>query len=403
MFLVLSLPYYSGDVKNHVVWADSIIKSGPSGLYDRYFHDYSYPNYPPVAMWSFVLSELAYRSTNSLIWYLNTNIPFFPSRLVYFFQWENVHFAYIKLPAIISNIGIGIAIYLLFGLLKKNASFRLKIFLSALFLLNPASIYLSVIWGQIDTMPIMFLVFAIYFALRKSTWLTFISISLSLLSKQTVIIFMPIFLVFSYKLFNLKKILLGLSLASAIFYIAYAPFNNNSLFYPLELYRSNFKYVAFITSASALNFWGAISDFRGTSDLEKFGIFTYQQWGYLIFGLFFIPALLAFIRRKRSLEYFFHFLFLTTIAYFFILTRMHERYLIPVTIFGTLMLLFNKKYIFGLIFFTFLHFLNLYRGLYQPDMGIFNMMAKNIFLQQVLVLIYFLILIFHTYKFFKKA
>ena len=44
VYIILSFPYFSGDVKNHIVWGTSILDEGTSGFYQREFHNFSFPN-----------------------------------------------------------------------------------------------------------------------------------------------------------------------------------------------------------------------------------------------------------------------------------------------------------------------------------------------------------------------
>ncbi|MEK6882180.1 MAG: hypothetical protein AABY22_21360 [Nanoarchaeota archaeon] len=78
IFFVMSLPYYSGDVKNHVIWAQSILDQGIVGFYERYFHDYAFQSYPPISTGLFVVSLGLYNLLYNLIHFLNIQIPVFP-------------------------------------------------------------------------------------------------------------------------------------------------------------------------------------------------------------------------------------------------------------------------------------------------------------------------------------
>src|SRR3989344_4927136 len=125
VYFVLSFPYYSGDVKNHVIWAKSILDFGPFGLYERTFHDYAYPNYPPLAMFTFTLSLIIYNLVYSFIWFLNNSFSVFPSNFIITFESWNMQAAFLKLPALISTIGISFILYNL-GQRTKKTQFLLE-------------------------------------------------------------------------------------------------------------------------------------------------------------------------------------------------------------------------------------------------------------------------------------
>ncbi len=401
-YLFVSLPYYSGDVKNHLVWANSILEDGPEGLYDRNFHDFAYPNYPPVAMLLFAFFQQLYKLTDQFVWFLNTLIPQFPSNWVYFVRWENVNITFLKLPAILANIFIGFGIYLFYKLLKPNAKFKEKITIVLLFLLNPASVYISAIWGQIDTLPLAFVLLAFYFAVRKKTLLAFFLSTLALLSKQTIIIFWIIFLIYCLKSMPIKSVIKGLVLTVVVFYLSYLPFHQPSLIWPINLYQTNFSLVSYSTGPSVINLWGILSDFKGVSDLDKFLGVSYHSLSIILFSIVFLPLLFVFIKRKVKNFELIHFLFLTTALYFLLLTRMHERYLIPIVVFSALAFYQRRIGTFNYLFFGILHFINLYRNLLQPDIPLLVFLADSVIVLQALTVIYF-VTTFYNYLIFLKT
>lgn len=402
LYLILSLPYYSGDIKNYLVWSESILKDGPFGLYDRTFHDFFNPNYPPVAMLLFTLSLWLYKQSLFLIWMLNLSFPFFPSNLVHFFQWENVEMAFFKLPGIFANIGLGVGSYLIYGMLKKKAGEWEKILASILFLLNPAAIYISIIWGQIDTLPLAFLMFAIYFLYKAKILLAFFLATLMLLSKQSAIIFWALFALLAIKLYGFNKLKKGFLLTVVVFYLSYLPFHQFSLTWPINLYYTHLSLVSSsATSPGAFNFWGILSSFELIDDSGRFLSLTYQSWGYLLFSIIFLPVLIIFFKRKQDLYHLVLTYFIFSISFFLFLTRMHERYLIPAVLFSSLLVLKNKKHWLFYIFFSLLHFLNLYKGLLQPDFPILVFLVKDIFFLQVLVVIYMGMMIYSLFLYAK--
>lgn len=399
LYFYLSVPYYSGDVKNHLVWAESLLTDGPMGFYSREFHDYAFPNYPPLAMFLFALSLQLYYWCNDLIWFLNINIPQFPSNLVHFIEFENTKIAFLKLPGIISNFGIAVALYYLVG--KYNLTKTKRLLVPLFFLLNPATFYLSVIWGQIDLLPMMFFILAILLLFQKNWILSAFVMILALLSKQTVVVFLPVFIWILGKKYGLKKLAIGLAIMLTIFYLSYLLFNNSSLIWPFEIYKLNFNLVAPSVGENAINLWGVAFNFQRSFDGQKISILSLQQIGYLIFLFIIIIPMLKFLKRACLLTGVLRFCFLLTVGYFLFLTRMHERYLIPVLIFATPLAFIDKRYILGLIFFSLLHFLNLYRGLFQPDLdGLTNIM-KNTSVLKVLVIIYTILVMYYLRIFIK--
>lgn len=396
---LLSLPYYSGDVKNHLVWAKSIVNEGTLNFYQREFHNFAFPNYPPLAMLAFAISLKLYQLLNQLAWYLNIQFRIFPSNLIYLFEWENTLIAFLKLPAILSNIAIALGLYFLTSL--KERSEKIKIIAAASFLLNPASLYLSVIWGQIDLMAMAFLVFAVLALYKNCRYTSSLLVVLALLSKQTVIVFLPVFVWIYFKKFNLLATLKSLFFMIIIFYLFYLPFNQQSILWPFTFYKQNFNLVAASVGENAINLWGMLYNFERVFDGEKLLGLTLQQVGYSMFFLIIVTPSLVFIKKRASLKRGLEYMLIITLVYFLVLTRMHERYLAPAVVFSSFLWMVKKRYAFSFIFFSTLHFLNLYRGLYQPDIAFLKqLVTSNLFLS-TLVSIYILVATFYLYKFIK--
>lgn len=397
---ILAVPYYSGDVKNHLVWGESILNFGPYGFYERNFHDFAFPNYPPLAMWSFTASLKLYQLTTSLVWFLNTNLPIFPSGLVPFLEWENSKIAFLKLPAILATIGVAYAAYLLYKLYNPAVKKRQALGIMSWILFNPAIVYLSIIWGQIDLLPLVFLLFGLFFLFKRKVILSIILASLSLLSKQTVLVFWVIYMILIFRQHGLRTTLGALFLTTLIFYLAYWPFHEFSLGWPVNLYRTNFSLVAESTSENAINLWGYLFNFQGHPDTTIFWGLSLQVWGFFLFGVSILALLIFYLKsQKDNLYRLLSFLFLVSTSLFFFLTRMHERYLVPALVFATLLMLIKRRLLLILLFFTLLHFFNLYRGLLQPDLGFINLLiSSNLFLS-FLAGGYFLILAVTFYWF----
>lgn len=404
VYFVLSFPYYSGDVKNHVVWAKSILDFGPFGLYNRYFHDFAYPNYPPLAMFAFTLSLVIYKLVYLLIWFLNITFTIFPSNFVITFESWNMQAAFLKLPALVSTIGLTFMLYKLAIKLKKVKKWISLICI--MFLVNPAIFYLSVIWGQVDILPTFFLSSAFYFLLEKKLFLSSLLIAFSLLSKQTSIIFWPIFLLFAAKIYDFKTVFISFLVTFLAVYLFYIPFLGFSITDLISLYISNFDYVAKVTQVNSINLWGFLFDFASVDDRKDFLGLTYNGIGFLFFSLSIIPIMISlFVKKFKNIFdsfYIFNYaLFLISIFYFLFLTRMHERYLIPAVIFSYILIIFRKFHVLNLLFFSLLVFINLYRGLEIPNIYGLRTLIFSIPFLGILFMCYLLISIYNYILFFR--
>jgi dolichyl-phosphate-mannose-protein mannosyltransferase len=403
-FFNLAVPFYSGDVINHKVWGESLLKDGSLGFYERVFKDIAYPNYPPVAMWSFALSFFIYESLNNLVYLLNLAIGIFPSDLVHFLERDNTLIAFLKIPALVANFFIATTLYLIYPYIKKNVTLKQRIIWSAVFLFNPAVIYLSVVWGQIDLLPIAFLLFATYLLFKRNLLISSICLAAAFLSKQTAVIFIPLYMYWVYKEFGAKGFGKSSLVLVGTFYLAYLPFHLPSLIWPVELFINNFSLVSHSVGENALNLWGGLFKFQRHSDSEFFSGLTLQAWGYLLFLISISPSIFLLLKKGHSKKILFlEFFAILSLNYFFFLTRMHERYLIPAIVFLTIASAVSKKYIPALIVISIVEFINLYRGLMQPDIKVANALISENLNLNILVVSYFLTICYCHYLYYKNA
>lgn len=398
-FFFLSIPYYSGDVKNHIVWGRSIVVEGPKGFYGREFHDYSFPNYPPISMLSFAGSVLLHDFLVNLITNLD-NIKFFPTILVKWITGENVGVSFLKIPAILPFILTGLIIFFFGKLLKK--SFKTSIFSMLIFLLNPSLIYLAVIWGQNDFSQVLFILAAIFFLLRENFFLAYFSAGFSILSKQTVLLIWGLFLLTLLRLYGISRTIICLLISGVLLWIFYLPFNETSIIWPFSFYDETLRTTGLLVADNALNYWGLLSRFRPSGALEVIYFLSLETWGFIFFGVLFIPILYKYLTTKFSKEFFFYFLFLTSVVYFFSLTRMHERYLIFAIVFAQILTMVKKRHLFNLVFFSTFFFLNLYKGLLMPNIPILVTPVKSLPFLALTTLSYLIILAYNYYYFMFK-
>ncbi|MGH8164155.1 MAG: hypothetical protein ACREP1_07480, partial [Rhodanobacteraceae bacterium] len=69
-----------------------------------------------------------------------------------------------KLPAIVMDLVDGAVLY---ALVRRFASARWALFASAFFVLNPATTFISAVWGQVDSVSAGFALIGVYLLLRS--------------------------------------------------------------------------------------------------------------------------------------------------------------------------------------------------------------------------------------------
>jgi len=383
--LIFSVQIYSGDVNNHVAWGKDILAFGPQGVYERSFEKYGVmtPTYPPIPLFLFTFFYWLFDAVYKIAWNLNLSIKAFPSGLIWFLQDQDTLPAFLKIPSILSDLGIAWLVYLFGGkLLGKKASLWPKI-LAGLVLFNPAFFYNSAFWGQIEAIPIFFLLASFYWLFfRKKEFLPVVFFSLALLTKQTAIIFVPLFALGYWQKFGLKKAFSGLLVFLLFFYLLFLPFfkQGNLLSFPFSTYWEKIQSGSgsdYVTD-HAFNFWVLISGLGKISDAKPFWLgIPFRAWGYLFFLIAMITIFGRLCFKKGKPKDFLFAAGLIPFAAFLFLTRMHERYLQPVLPFLLLLVPKNKIYSFSFFFVSCFYLFNLYHNWWFGG----NFFTKSLFSQ----------------------
>lgn len=336
---------YSWDVNNHIVWAYDLHTRGFLNFYTIQSSNVFatiYPNYPPLSMFMFYAVYLLQSVIHSIAWFLNTHISVFPSNLIFFLETKTFLAGLMKLPAIFADLGLAYICYLFaLKLIKKNASV-----IALLILFNPVFIFNSSLWGQIDSIPLLFVLWAFYILFyTKKSLLSGVLFAISLLIKPTSLLFLPVYIFALWKRTGSKTILKISLLSIILFYLCFAPFHDwsNPLTYPVDTYFAKIleaQSLKFVTNG-AFNFWGVFTPLENPVDtsLFLFGL-PFRYWGYgavLSFLLLFIKKMW----RSNKPEQFLLMSFFFSMTAFLFLTRMHERYaLLPLPF----LLLASTKY-----------------------------------------------------------
>ena len=323
------LPGFQIDVSSWFSWSLRLNEVGFSNFYAaNYFSDYT-PGY------LYILSFLGYLRN-----------LFLPD--------DKTFFLLLKLPAILSEVILGI---LVFKTLTKKSGTFFAILCSGLIFLNPAFIFNSSIWGQIDSVLSLFLFLSIYYLYKKRLLLSSFFLAISLLIKPQTIALFPLLVLFQIKNFNVKKMaqysfifLLTVFLISFPFFVK-NPFTG----LPILIFNTASQYS--YNSLFAYNFWGMFGFW--IPDSSMWNNLSFQIWGYLLLTGYWIMIIYFYSKKHISVYVLAALAFL---GFYFLPTRVHERYLYPSFIFLIFLAgIFKSKIILILTtFLSFIHLLNLY-------------------------------------------
>lgn len=332
------LPSFEYDQSAYRNWSARLVEFGPS----KFYSNEVFTNNPLGGLYMFWLVGLAKN-------YLLPDLSFFSKN----------YDILLKLPANAADIISGFIIYLL---IKKVANKKWAIIGYLMYILNPALIFNSSIWGQYDGLATLFLLISTYMILiKKGPELSFVSFATAWTIKPQAIFFAPVLLLLTLSSLKPFRWLTTITAFLITILIIYFPFFRAN---PLEgvLYVNNNSANLFnCTTCFAFNFWGIFGNWQ--EDVQKFIGIPFLIWGVILLIMTFIPIFFSkSIIAKFKPSYFYLTSAISIMACFIFLTRMHERYLFPLFPFLLLAAIsFRSKILITLyIFMSGLHLLNLY-------------------------------------------
>jgi len=235
------------------------------------------------------------------------------------------------------------------------------------FLFNPAIIYISTVWGQIESITLFFLLLSLYFFFQKgerSYYLSHLSFVLAALIKQTALWLLPVYLIIWFKKKDLRSFFQGLLLQLITFLLLYFPFTGN-LTQSFSLYLATLSGSSSVIADAAWNLWSLFYPSTLSDSIALLGLpLRYWSIGLLALGYSFVSLRLY---RQNDRKNIFLSMFLLSLLAFFLQTRVHERHLAPALIFLFLVNFHRPqlKYL-SLFSLSLFHFLNLYFTLGLP-------------------------------------
>ncbi|MGE0637398.1 MAG: hypothetical protein AB7G44_07010 [Bacteroidia bacterium] len=252
---------------------------------------------------------------------------------------------YLKCFAIIFDFA---TLAVVVSLLKKN---NVNLLLCFVFLLNPAFWYNTVIWGQVDSVHILFVFVSVLFAINKKPLPALIFMLLAVNTKLQAVVFVPmiLLLLFATKALStprFTKVLISVFVLFLIQLTIFLPFiiSGNSQQTIHSLINSSIDFYPTL-SRNAFNMWYLFfADPLNTSDQITF-LLPLKLWGIILFVLFYVLVVFQFMKSKKGLAEIFLGFALISLGFFFLNTQMHERYVHPVVLFAGLYAIFSKRYL----------------------------------------------------------
>mgnify|MGYP001563982456 FL=1 len=386
--ILFNLQSFHIDMSTWEAWSYRLVSLGPSNFYSyNYFSDY-FPGYLYI------------------LWIAGG---------FYHLVFPNLSFADLKFELMIKFITLGFDIatsYYIYKIVNKYSK-KLSKLSALLYMSNPAVIFNSSIWGQIDGIFTFFIVYSSHLLIevKKPLKASFFS-SIAFLIKPQSIALYPLIALEIFKSFrkNLLSSLLIILITPIIFSLPF--FISNPIFGLINLFQNSTGVYPHI-SLFAFNFWGIFGWWKPDKDIFLF--FSYQAWGIILYILSMIIVLYPAWKNKLKPSQFYLACALSSMVFFIFLTRIHERYLFPFLAFILIASFVNKsKILTGFYFLISLtHFVNLWYVYYfynfvynniKPDNNLlFKFVSDNhIIFSLILIISFFSITFFYYRLFYEK-
>ena len=305
---------YEIDINCFRAWSHSATTFGLSSFYESVWCDY-----PPFYIYILYIVGNLYNGL--FLESFDIYSPFFVVLL--------------KMPANIADIIIGI---LIFTVINKKSGYKPAFITMAVYVLNPAAIFDSAIWGQVDSVYTLLILLSIVFLDYEKPELSCAFFAISVLTKPQSLILGPVIALYILKKYNIRRSFVSASTALLVFIAFSAPFFYKGSFDRLlELYTGAAASYAY-TSLNACNIW-AFAGFW-VSDAEVFLLISYRTWSLIFMGIYVALILYNVYRGNLSLNLAAFCMFL---GFFMLPTRIHERYLFPIFAFLALEMVKDSK------------------------------------------------------------
>lgn len=370
-----------GDINCFKAWGYKMVDKGFSGMY----LEGDFTDYPPGYL--YVLGFLA--------------------KICRLFQIEYgsvLETVIFKIPACLCDMVTG---YLIYRIAIRKFREGISVLCSAVYLLNPAIIINSSIWGQVDSVYTMMLVIMCYLIVNKKLPYAYVAFGIGILIKPQMMIFAPILIwaiveqVFLDG-FDKRKFLVNLFSglgAILLMVLLVLPFGIEKVINQYFNTITSYPY----TTVNAYNFWAIIGKNWQDQTGTLFNI-QYKHWGTLFIVWIVMAAFyFCFKSKKDDSKYFMVPGFIISAVVMFSV-RMHERYMFPALVLILLAFLMKpaKEIFYSFIVLSAVHYMNVSHVLYYYTGMNFSPKAVVPIIIGILSLAAVIYLIFTMVKWYTK-
>ncbi|HTV75128.1 MAG TPA: phospholipid carrier-dependent glycosyltransferase [Candidatus Acidoferrales bacterium] len=277
---------------------------------------------------------------------------------------------FVKLPSIITDL---ICSALLFAIVRRFAALPWAFAAAALFAFNPATIYISAYWGQVDSVAAAVVLAMIYCIVANdeaegrpaviAVAAAWVLLTYSILIKPPATVLIPLLFAYPFvakepakRMARLTGTALGVVLGLFVAYLAAFAFHPGiSPIAQFEWLYERYRYASSVypyNSINAFNIYTIRWPFWNPDSIAVFTIggFTLQQYALGI-ALVLVSTVFIVVRylQKRTLIAFLEGALLLSLGFFILATRMHERYIFNAVVLCISLIFAGRRYLYSSI------------------------------------------------------
>ena len=341
--LFLPAEGYANDIASFESWALTLYDHGVRAFY----HATSFVDYPPGYLWVLAAVGWFYHALHVT----DASAGYYVLRDL------------IKLPGILADLGCAVAIY---AIVLRLAGRLPALGAAALFAFNPASIYVSAYWGQVDAVSALFTLGALLAALRRRLLWAWALLAVAILIKPQAFVLAPLLLAYDAVREDAPRLRLRLALgplvALAVGYAIAAPFAPapwdplSTLGWLFDRYVHGTSVYPY-SSINAFNIYAVARSFW-QPDSQTIAFLPQSAWGVLLVLAASAMMLWRFVQRRGE-RAFLEAALLISLALFLFATRMHERYVYNAFAIAVLMAPLGRRYLTAALLLSTTFFANL--------------------------------------------
>ncbi|OGM56807.1 hypothetical protein A3E46_02755 [Candidatus Woesebacteria bacterium RIFCSPHIGHO2_12_FULL_46_16] len=308
-------------------WGNKYWELGPKEFYFYKYWDFARPNYPPMSSFIFAVAYWLFDHKYVLA-QLHNLIKIPPAAFIVFF-YDYGYNLLLKIPAFFSDLGLAYIVYKL--ILKFSGNIKKAYLGSFLFFLNPVTIFLSSVWGQIDSLVALIGIMAFILLIKKKFVISAVLFFAGLYIKPNWVYLLPFF---GFVFFSMKPKIKHLLLASFFVFLVYVmstlPFAKNGLFdFTAFVFKERLLPSAIgasMASSSAFNFYTIFLEINKSSLASPIAGIPANVIAWLAYIVINITVFVAFLKSKNKLFALISGIFIISFGVYLFMTNMLERY-----------------------------------------------------------------------------